>query len=165
MGSFMGYRWISAPLWALMGCRGTGCLIMFCSTGCRAISAPAPGAHPPPPSSMTLVSAGSSLTYSYFSFLLRLVFFPLLNYVIPEVLPPLLMVSALAISRSVLELAGTGSIGHSGSFWQLLTEATPVARPTRYQNLATQTQYKKGSRFCNMCRFIKKGKNYLLLSA
>jgi len=36
---------------------------------------------------------------------------------------------ALASGGSVLELAGTGSIGHTGSFWQLLTEATPVAPP------------------------------------
>ena len=36
-------------------------------------------------------------------------------------------------------LAGTGSVGRGGSFWQPLTEATPVA--PRYQNLATQTRY------------------------
>jgi len=51
----------------------------------------------------------------------------LLNCVIPEVLPPLLMGSASASSRSVLEAAGIGSIGHGESFWQLLTEDTPVA--------------------------------------
>jgi len=28
---------------------------------------------------------------------------------------------------SVVELAGVGSVGHRGRFWQLLTEATPVA--------------------------------------
>jgi len=52
----------------------------------------------------------------------------LLNYVIPEMLPPLLMNSAFA-SRSVLEPAGIGSIGHRGSFQQLLTGATPIALP------------------------------------
>jgi len=26
----MGYRWISAPLWTSMGCRGTACLTMVC---------------------------------------------------------------------------------------------------------------------------------------
>jgi len=54
-------------------------------------------------------------------------FSPLLNYVIPKVLPLSLMGSALASGGSVLEPAGTGSVGHGGSFWQLLTEATPVA--------------------------------------
>jgi len=54
---------------------------------------------------------------------------PLLSYVIPEVLPLSLMGSALASGGSVLELAGTGSVGHGGSFWQLLTEATPIAPP------------------------------------
>jgi len=52
---------------------------------------------------------------------------PLLNYFIPEVPPPLLMGLALARSGSILERAGIGSIRHRGSFWQLLTEATPVA--------------------------------------
>jgi len=47
---------------------------------------------------------------------------------------------ALASGRSVLELAGIGSAGHGGSFWQLLTEATPVATLTT-RNLVTQTQY------------------------
>jgi len=44
-----GYSWISAPPWTSMGCRGTACLIMVCSMGCRGISASAPGASPPPP--------------------------------------------------------------------------------------------------------------------
>jgi len=35
----------------------------------------------------------------------------------------------LASSGSVLELAGIGSVGHGGSFGQLLTESTPVAPP------------------------------------
>jgi len=60
--------------------------------------------------------------------------FLLLNCVIPEALPPLLMGSALASGGSVLEPAGIGSILHGGNFWQLLTEATPVA--PCYQNLA-----------------------------
>jgi len=41
---------------------------------------------------------------------------------------------------STLASGSTGSIRHRGSFWQLLTEATPVAPPS-YQNLAMQTQY------------------------
>ena len=44
------------------------------------------------------------------------VLFPILKYVITEVLPPLLMGLALASSRSILELAGTGFIGHRASF-------------------------------------------------
>ncbi|KAJ7408833.1 hypothetical protein WISP_118077 [Willisornis vidua] len=37
--------------------------------------------------------------------------------------------SALTSGRFVLELAGIGSSGHVGNFWQFLTEATPVAPP------------------------------------
>jgi len=44
-----------------------------------------------------------------------------------EVLSPSLMALALASSESILEPAGVGSIGHGGSFWQLLTETNPVA--------------------------------------
>ena len=56
-GSSMCCRWTSAPRWTSMGCRGTACLTMVFITGCRAITVPAPGASPPPPSSLTLVSA------------------------------------------------------------------------------------------------------------
>jgi len=55
--------------------------------------------------------------------------FPLLNYVITEVLPPSLTGSALASGSSVMEPAGTGSIRHRGSFQQLLTEATACSTP------------------------------------
>ena len=58
-----GCRWISAPLWTSMGCRGTACLTMVFPMGCRGISAPAPGAPPPPPSSLTLVSAELFLSH------------------------------------------------------------------------------------------------------
>lgn len=62
--------------------------------------------------------------------------FPLfLNNVIPEVLSPLLLGSALARGWSLLETTGNGSLGHGGSFWHLLTEAMSVA--PYYQNLAT----------------------------
>lgn len=37
------------------------------------------------------------------------------------------MDSGLASGGSVLEPAGVGSVRHWGSFWQLLTETTPVA--------------------------------------
>jgi len=58
-----GCRWRSAPPWTSMGCRGTACLTMVFSTGCRGISAPAPGAPPPPPSSLALVSAELFLSH------------------------------------------------------------------------------------------------------
>ncbi|KAK4826200.1 hypothetical protein QYF61_006144 [Mycteria americana] len=53
-----------------------------------------------------------SLTYSHSSLQLQLhrFFPPLLQYVIPEALPPSLMGSALASGRSVLQPAGIGSI-------------------------------------------------------
>ena len=71
-----------------------------------------------------------SLTSAHSSLWLQVVyqvFFTLLSYVIPEALPLFLMGSALVSSGSVLEPAGTGFIRHGGSFWQLLTEATPIA--------------------------------------
>ncbi|GAB0208824.1 mitochondrial enolase superfamily member 1 [Grus japonensis] len=56
---------------------------------------------------------------------LSLTVFLLLKYVITEALIGL----ALARGGPVLEPAGIGSVRHRGSFWQLLTEATPVAPP------------------------------------
>lgn len=59
------------------------------------------------------------------------VFFPLPKYIIPEVLPPLVM--ALAISGSALEPASIGSIRHretSGSFSQKTPlSPSPVPKP------------------------------------
>jgi len=55
--------------------------------------------------------------------------FPLLQYIIPEALPQSLMGLALASSGSMLEPAGISSVGHGGSFQQLLTETTSVAAP------------------------------------
>jgi len=56
--------WIFALLWTSTGCRGTACLTMVFTLGCRGTSAPAPGVPPPPPSSLTLVSAELILSHS-----------------------------------------------------------------------------------------------------
>ena len=73
----------------------------------------------PPPSSLTLVSAELFLSHCltplsslpfHCSFCL-----PLLEYVIPEALPPSLIGLALASGESVLELAVTGFIRHGGN--------------------------------------------------
>uniref|UniRef100_A0A8B9RQG0 Amidophosphoribosyltransferase n=1 Tax=Accipiter nisus TaxID=211598 RepID=A0A8B9RQG0_9AVES len=63
VGSSPGCRWRSAPPWTSLGCRGTACLTRVFTTGCRGIFAPAPGASPPPPSALTLVSAGLFLLH------------------------------------------------------------------------------------------------------
>ena len=60
-----GCRWISAPLWTSMGWRGTACITMVFSMGCRGkVSALASWAPPLPPSSLTLVSAELFLSHS-----------------------------------------------------------------------------------------------------
>jgi len=142
VGSSMGCRWRSAPSWTSMGCRGTACLTIVVFTGCRGISAVAPGAPPPSPS-LTLVSAELLLSYSHSSLQLKLLlcssFSPFLN-VITKVLPPLLMGSALASSGSILELSGTGSVVPSS-----FSQKSPLWPPC-YQNLATQTQYKTATK-------------------
>jgi len=63
VGSSLGCRWRSAPLWTSIGCRGTIFLTMGCSTCCRGTTALVPGASPPPPSLLTLVSAEFFLSH------------------------------------------------------------------------------------------------------
>ena len=63
VGSSTGFRWVSAPLWTSMGYGRTACLTTVFFTGCRGISALAPGATPPPALSLTLVSADLFLSH------------------------------------------------------------------------------------------------------
>ncbi|KAM9591171.1 uncharacterized protein ACIBXB_006070 [Morphnus guianensis] len=80
--------------------------------------------------------------------------FPLLKYVIPEALPLSLIGSALAGGGSVLELAGIGSIGHRGSFQQLLTEATPVTPPLPKPCHTNPIQVGFAMHYCNRRWFL-----------
>ena len=117
-----GYRWISAPPWTSMDCKGTACLIMVFSTSCKGrLSAPASRAPPPPsPSSLTLVSAELFLSHhlSPHSCFTAGFFLPLLKYVITEALPLSLIGLVWGSGGSVLEPAGTGFIRQGGSFSQ-----------------------------------------------
>ncbi|NXE28935.1 UBQL1 protein, partial [Ardeotis kori] len=60
MGSSTGCRWISAPLWASMGCRGTACFTMVFTMGCRGILARS-SITPLPPSSLTLAPTSGAV--------------------------------------------------------------------------------------------------------
>lgn len=117
--------------------RGDNGLKTVCITDCRGISTLRSG--PPHPSpSLTLVSKG--LLFSHFVTTLFSGYncfnsiFPV-KYAIPQVQSASLM--ALA-SRSIWELAGTGSVRHGGSFQQLVTDGplephlptpTPLPKP------------------------------------
>jgi len=97
-----------------MGCMGTACLTMVFTTGCGGISAPAPGAPLPHPSSLTLVSAGLFHTFSLFSS--GCCHFPLLQFDITEMLSASLVSSDFTSGGSILEPAGIGSIRLKGGF-------------------------------------------------
>jgi len=79
--SSTGCRWISAPLWTPWAAEGQPASPL---SGCRGISAPVPGAPPPPPSSVTLVSAklflSHFLTPLCFGFCCGAVFSPSICY-------------------------------------------------------------------------------------
>ena len=80
--SSTGCRWISAPPLTSVGYRRTAFLTMVLSTGSRGISARVPEAHPPPPSSLTLLSAELFLSHILSPLSLLLLpssFFPFLN--------------------------------------------------------------------------------------
>jgi len=55
-----GYQVCHEPPWAA---GGLPAFIMVLTTGCRGISAPVPESHPPPSSSLTLISAGLLLSH------------------------------------------------------------------------------------------------------
>lgn len=92
-----------------------------------------PGAPPPAPSSLTLVPAKlfllHSLTLSDCNCFCAT--FSFLKSVIPGMLPPPLVGSALACSGSILLPAGIGSDRYEGNFWHLLTEVSPGAPSTK----------------------------------
>lgn len=116
-------------------CRGTSCFTMVFPTGCREISAPAPGASLPLPSSLTLVFCRATCFSHISSPLFSLTaavqhFLPYLKYIIAEAPPALLSGSALASTMYILEQAGTGCVQHVGSPSPLLTETNPLASPT-----------------------------------
>lgn len=95
----------------LHGLQSQSCLSMLFTTGCRGISAPTPGAAPPPPSLQALVSAELSLSHILTSFSSShccCSFFPLLN---------LLLQRNMAITHG-LKL-GQRQI-HPGPGWHLL---------------------------------------------
>ena len=127
----MGCRWISAPPWTSMGCRGTSlphhglhhrlhgnlCSGAWSTVSCSFFTDLG-------------VCRVVSLTYSHspLSAAVPQRFLPLLKFVVTEALPPLLIGSALASGRS-LEPSGTSSIQHRASTWCLPTEAPPLPKP------------------------------------
>jgi len=127
----------------LHGLQGTAYLTRVCATGGRGISALAPGAPLPPPS-VTLLSVNFSHVVSLFSFdcCPTAGFSPLVNYVNPEVLPPLLMGLAFASSWSVSASefatacwgrAGGASLGRQGG-WGCLESCTGSHSNSMYGN-------------------------------
>jgi len=84
-----GYRWISAPPWTSVGCRGTTCLTMVFIMSCKArLSAPVSRAPPRPPSSLTSVCVELFLSHHLTPLsrlpLDRRCFFPSLNMLSPR---------------------------------------------------------------------------------
>jgi len=92
--------------------------------------------------------------------------FSLLKYVITEALQALQIGSALASCRSVLELAGTGSIWHRGSFWHLLTEAglcrLPAAQTLSRKSNTEAYKKDKDTLFTRVCSDRTRGNDLKL---
>ena len=116
-------RWISAPPWPSMGCRGTTCLTMVFITSYKGRLSILTFQAPPPPSFFTDLDVCRvvSLTLSHSSLYPAVspaeFFLPFLKYFITELLPPSLIGLALASGGSILEPADTGFYQ---TCWQLL---------------------------------------------
>lgn len=127
------------------GLQGHSCLAVVCITSCRGTAA-APAAPPAPPCALTLVPGAFLLGYCHSSLAaFASVHFPLVKYIIPVSLAPPLMDLAMARGRSILEPPGIGSVGHVGSFCQLLSECTLVAPPATRSYLTNPIQQNKGT--------------------
>lgn len=120
VGSYMGCRGISTPLLTFLCCRGIACftvIFMMCYWG---ISALVP---PPPPPSLTLVPV--ELFLSHILIPLSGCSFFCTSYF------PTSYISFLRGATTITEgLSGpseSGGVGHRGSFYQPLTEATSLA--------------------------------------
>lgn len=114
-----------APVWNPPWTSGDN---LVSSRTCKRISAPVPGALPPPPPSLTWISAELFLSY-IFTALLQLLLctvwvFPVLKYIITKTLP-----KSLICGQQWVPLGATKTVfvGYRGSFWCLLTESTPAA--------------------------------------
>lgn len=118
----MSWRWIFAPQWSSLGCRGTSCLTMVFTTVCRGISDPEPGLSPASPWALTFVFAGLFLSHALYSF--QLLF-------CSSFFPATISSGWLGLGQWQVYLgpAGIDITGHENIFWQLLTEATHALQP------------------------------------
>lgn len=111
----------------------------------------------PTPVSPTWVSAGLLLSHliTPLSGCHCTADFPLLKHIISEVLPPSLTGSVLASSGCILQPAGIGSVGHEGTFWQLLTENPLYSPPLPKLCHATPIQLAVYINIAMMCGEIR----------
>jgi len=125
----MGCRWRSALPLSSVGCRGTACLTMVCSRGCRGISVPVPEYLLPllPHQPWCLQSCLSHIFLAVSLTAAAQCFLPFLKYLTTVAPPASLTGLPLGSNGSILEPAGTGSVGGRGSLWCLLTKSTPEA--------------------------------------
>lgn len=125
--------WICILAWSSVDCRDPTYFIMVLCIGCWRMSAPAPGAHPLPPSPLILVSTVlfmSHFSRSSSSVLLYSVSYPFLN-ICHRGSSGVTDGSTLAI----LEPAGTDSVQH-GAQTLFFSIRSYLCSPPHYQNLA-----------------------------